>query len=100
MVEQITNFINRFRILSKTDEIVDVFTSGCCYWFAFILANRFSGTVMFDPVASHFVAEIGGDLYDVTGNVTAIYNVVPWDSYPDETHKKRIEEYCVLFTKD
>lgn len=98
MAEQVIEFIRRFRFLSPRDEIVTVFTCGCCYWFAFILCERFNGVMMYDPVANHFAAGVGSRLYDITGDVTERLNASPWDEYEDEIHKKRIEEQCILFS--
>ena len=76
----------------------DTFLNGCCYWFAFILCNRFPEAVMmYDPVINHFVTQIDGRLYDITGEVTQEYKVVRWDTYPDELEKQRIEKYCINF---
>ena len=52
---------------------------------------------MYDLAANHFVAEIGGKLYDITGEVTDQYNVVEWDKYDDSLHKERIIRDCVIF---
>lgn len=52
---------------------------------------------MYDPVANHFAAEIDGVVYDITGDVTERYNMVPWDSYGDDIHKLRIVRDCILF---
>ena len=54
--------------------------------------------MMYDPVINHFVAEIDNRLYDITGDVTGKYDVVPWDSYEDDLEKERIIKYCVEFT--
>ena len=97
---EITEFISRFRSLSPSGEIIDVFTCGCCYWFAFILCERFQGTMMYDPVANHFAAGIQGRNYDITGDITDLYRMVPWEDYDfDPSARKRIEEYCIRFTK-
>ena len=92
-------FIRRFRLLSKHDDIVAVFTSGCCYWFAYILCARFGGVMMYDPVANHFAAGIGMRLYDITGDVTGTYNASEWSEFTDETARKRIEDYCITFVR-
>lgn len=101
MVEQ---FINHFHSTSKTDNITEVFTKGCCYWFAYILCGRFpTARMMYDPIANHFVAKIDNHLYDVTGDVTGQYDVIPWNDYDeiidDSLEKSRILDYCVNFTK-
>lgn len=50
--ETVLGFIKHF----KGSE--DVFLYGCCYWFAFILQERFGGTMMYEPIENHFVQEI------------------------------------------
>lgn len=60
--------------------------------------NRFPEAIMmYDPVINHFVAQIDGRLYDISGEVTQKYKVVRWDTYPDELEKKRIIRDCVNF---
>ncbi len=51
------------------EEIQSVFYRGYCYWFAFILAERFKGEIWFNPKIVHFAAKIDGQLYDVFGKV-------------------------------
>lgn len=94
---EITSFLRRFHL---GDQRVDtVFTCGCCYWFADILCRRFpnNSRLMYDQVINHFVAEIDGRLYDITGDVTDKYNVEPWDEMEDELHKSRIIRDCIMF---
>lgn len=101
MNDEVMDFIGRFRKLSKHNDITVVFTCGCCYWFAYILTGRFDGaTIMYDPIANHFVTQIEDRLFDITGDVTDYYsgNVVPWDTYDDDIEKKRIIRDCVNFT--
>lgn len=63
----ILNFIQNLKGSEK------VFLNGCCYWFAFILQERFGGNMMYEPVINHFIQEIGGRLYDASGDVTEQY---------------------------
>lgn len=103
--EKILSFIAHFQGKTGAEIIIDRFTSGCCYWFAFILCSRFpNARMMYDPVVNHFMAEIDGRLYDITGDVTGKYNVIPWDQYDsifqDSSEKERIKQYCIDFTKD
>lgn len=93
---EILDFIKHFSGAMET------FTSGCCYWFAYILSERFPGAVIeYMPVPGHFIASIGGRLYDVTGDVTEAYENefrVRWDgmdSYDPEV-RRRVERDCVL----
>lgn len=67
---EILKFIDRFRGSES------VFLRGCCYWFARILSERFLDyrpVILHDPVQGHFVTRIGGNLYDVRGDVTDLY---------------------------
>lgn len=98
MVNDISAFIEHFHKISKTDDITEVFTCGCCYWFTYILCGRFpQAKMMYDPVINHFVAQIGDKLYDITGDVSDKYDVVSWDDYYDEMEKERIIRDCVNF---
>ena len=89
-------FIRRFHIANSVDE---VFTCGCCYWFAYILCSRFPGksSLMYDPVANHFAAEIHGRSYDITGDITDQYALIPRDSLDDTAHRNRVIRDCILF---
>lgn len=92
-------FIKHFHKISSTDDITEVFTCGCCYWFARILCERFHAKMMYDPVINHFAAEINNRLYDITGDVTHKYHVIPWESFDDDLERQRIIDYCIDFTK-
>lgn len=94
MSEEISAFLKRFHQYSTVDE---VFTKGCCFWFAAMLVFRFSGRLMYDPVEGHFVTEIEGRLYDITGDVTGKYNVLAWENINDEPYKNRIIRDCIMF---
>ncbi len=75
-VEEILHFIAAFKQAQTT------FTTGCCYWFANILNQRFGGETMYANIENHWVQRIGGRLYDVTGDVTEQYQiVVPWNEW-------------------
>lgn len=95
MASTIEHFLARFHL---ADDVDTVFTNGCCYWFAVILHCRFpDSTLMYDQVENHFVTQIQGRLYDITGDVTEKYQVKPWDALDDGLLKKRIIRDCILF---
>ena len=99
-MSEVHNFINHFHKVSPTDDVTEVFTCGCCYWFAHILCSRFENAkMMYDTIINHFVAQIGDRLYDITGDVTDKYKVVEWEHFDDELEKQRIVDYCITFTK-
>jgi len=52
---------------------------------------------MYDLVENHFVTEIDGRLYDITGDVTGKYEVIPWDEYDGGSHRKAIIRDCINF---
>lgn len=95
-MSDIQSFIRRFHLSQDVDE---VFTCGCCYWFAFILCQRFPGRsrVMYDQIENHFMTEVDGRLFDITGDVTGKYDAEPWDELDDDLLKKRIERNCIMF---
>lgn len=95
-------FIGRF----STDgwlprlEVQDCFLFGCCYWFAFILSVRFAEhkpEIVIDYVANHFGCRINGVVYDIRGDVTAMYNWEPWADCKDSALKERIDMCCINF---
>ena len=98
MNNEIYNFLNRFGRNQKEQNTVEIFTCGCCYWFAFILATRFPGsTIMYDEVANHFGTKIGSSVYDITGDVTEQYEWIEWSDVTDELHRERIIRDCIMF---
>lgn len=55
---EVLGFISNFRGCE------DAFTSGCCYWFAYILSGRFpEGQVVLAVQENHFLTRVGGRLY-------------------------------------
>lgn len=97
MAPDISRFLRRFHAGNET--VNEVFTQGCCFWFADILCKRFPerSRLMYDQVANHFVAEIDGRLYDITGDVTDTYKVEPWDELEDDLLRARIIRDCIMF---
>lgn len=91
--------------------VVECFTQGCCYWFAVILKERFSGKIVYEPVIKHFACEIDGHIYDITGDCDATYgpqfmNWADWDSYeinedgsPSDA-RQEIINHCILKYND
>ena len=85
-MKEVLDFISRFKGAEET------FLSGCCYWFAYILKERFHEhgylvDIFHDPVEGHFVARFIPDckynllnpdakvyFFDIRGNVTDLYN--------------------------
>lgn len=77
----ILDFIHRFQGSEET------FLKGCCFWFSYILSNRFSQnefkdsytTILYDGVEGHFIYGIKDDsdmswhYFDIRGDVTDIY---------------------------
>lgn len=52
---------------------------------------------MYDQVENHFVTQIQGRLYDITGDVTEKYQVKPWDALDDELLKRELSETASCF---
>lgn len=97
MDEDIHKFLERFHSYDKID---DVFTRGCCYWFAAILFRRFireSAEIVYDQIANHFGTRIKGRVYDITGDVTDNYHWEPWLGIDDELLRQRIIRDCIMF---
>lgn len=95
--KEIEKFLSRFHTSGDVDK---VFTQGCCYWFAIIMAIRFDSPMMYSPVDNHFTVKIHGRLYDITGDVTEKYtNSVDWSTYAafDPNDYRRIVRDCAMF---
>ena len=95
---EILHFIQRFH--NYNDKVTDVFTNGCCYYFARDLLFRFSrdgAEIMYDPIACHFGTKIHDRVYDITGDVTDAYGWTSWNDFGDELNKARIIMDCILF---
>lgn len=94
--EEILYFIGHFK------KAAEVFTTGCCYWFAYILKGRFpEAEFIYLPVTGHFVSRIGGRLYDATGDVTECYEnemQIPWDEMDkfDPNVRKSVERDVIF----
>ena len=98
--KEVLEFISRFTLDGKYDQVIEAFTCGCCYWFAFILCTRFMpAKLMYDEVANHFAAEIDGVPYDITGDITGKYDMKPWIDIDDELLRSRIIWDCILFER-
>ena len=96
--EEILNFISHFR----NEGTIEVFTSGCCYWFASILYHRFyeEGVIYYHPVMNHY-AWYSFDtkkLYDITGELSMDDKWLPWVKYQlaDSVHAERLYKQCIL----
>ena len=78
--DKVLAFIKRFEGSEET------FTSGCCYWFARILCERFDislykTTMMYNNIDGHFAAKINGRLYDITGELNETADWKTWDEF-------------------
>lgn len=96
--ETVNNFISKFY-----GDTTDVFSNGCCYWFANILYKRFAYkeidekvTIVYDQVANHFGTKIGEHVYDITGDVTDKYDWESWMDIDDPLLKDRIIRDCIM----
>lgn len=102
--KEILYFIKEFS--SFGNDVRDCFTRGCCYWFAFILYERFKpyAKIYYNDIENHFACKIGKNLYDITGNCNNLYenDWEPWNTFKliDSSLAKRIERDCVLKIKD
>ena len=102
--KEILEFIKNFRVFGH--EIIDCFTRGCCYWFAFILHERFKpyAEIYYNDLENHFACKIGKNLYDIMGNCNNLYQGKweIWDNFQtkDPSLSKRIKRDCILKNGD
>lgn len=93
----VTQFIKDFNKMSN--DLVEVFTKGYCYYFALILKSRFNGIICYLPVDNHFITYINGKYYDITGEVNIDHQVLyTWDSYQviEPLDSERIIRDCIV----
>lgn len=99
--KEILHFIRHFT--EHGEQVKDCFLYGNCYWFARILAQRFNGTVYYNPAENHFACSIKHRLYDISGYIlnrdeqSDTNQWIPWRLYPciDSAHAKRIHRDCI-----
>ena len=100
------SFINRFTNHNRNQAVIDCFTMGCCYWFAYILYTRFKrynhAHMVYDTIANHWGCYIDGKVFDITGDVTEKYQWERWDKfiYKDVALTRRLVRDCINFTED
>lgn len=98
-VSEVPGFIKHFA------KAKDCFLDGCCYWFGYILQARFGARLFYLYEEGHFISQIHGRFYDVTGDVTEQYGQRPmlaWDEMEqfDSGRYGRIVRDCVLKLPD
>lgn len=79
----ILSFIEGFKLVNPK-AIEHTFYNGYCYWFANILAQRFHGSIWFNPDLIHFACNINEALYDIYGkieNAILFKDWIRWDEY-------------------
>lgn len=99
--EKVLNFINKFTLKGKRQEVIECFTCGCCYWFAIILLRRFpDGYIVYDQVENHYAYYISmlKKVYDITGDVTNSYNWEKWNDVvkADSLLASRLYRDCII----
>lgn len=74
-------FISQFTLGGTREPVIECFTSGCCWWFAEILRQRFCGALVYDEIDGHFGCEIGKRVYDITGDCTGTFRKTYWSVF-------------------
>lgn len=98
--EEVLKFINDFREYGERFGTAELFLSGYCYWFAYILKGRFpNAEIVYDAIWNHFTVKINDSQYDITGDVSSIYDEEPWIKFNDTLQKQRIVDCCINKTQ-
>ena len=100
--ETVLKFIHRFLAIDQFGDVRKTFTSGCCYWFAAILRERFGGHIVYDPVNNHFACVLPCGVFDITGEITDEFAGHYWLEYKfiDPVHAERITRQCINFEEE
>jgi hypothetical protein len=105
MNEKVLEFIENF----QNDGTIKTFTQGCCYWFACILAMRFSLEdpvpdicIMYHQVLGHFACSIDNKIYDVQGEINDREGWMPWSDWlkNEPVYGKTVINDCILKSTD
>jgi hypothetical protein len=98
----IETFIKDFRGYGTGNEIIECFTQGHCYWFAFILSNRFPEGEIYYNTMNHFIFKYNNRLYDITGDCTDKWDneyLYSWNEYQKlengSEHLSLLEQCCI-----
>ena len=78
----VEKFIKRF--VGGSEDIIDKFSNGYCYWFSVLLKNRFPEDEIYYNSLNHFVFKYENKLYDITGDCTEKWNnkyLYNWNDY-------------------
>ena len=95
-MKDVDDFLRRFH---SSENIDDVFTNSCSYWFAAVLFGRFirdGATIMYDKATNYFGTRIKGRVYDITGDVTNEHQWAPWESI-DGSLREEIARNSIMF---
>ena len=94
-------FIQNFR----NEGTIKTFTEGCCYWFAYILVERFKGeavsaVIWYNQILGHFAAVIDGTMYDITGELEITFDWYIWDRFlaQEPSYGSVVVRDCILKT--
>ena len=97
-MNQVETFIDKFKFIYK-QELVQVFTTGNCFYFAIILKERFNGEIYYLPIENHFICKIDKDYYDITGKAKFNEKPYKWSEFKDYDSLlyNRIVRDCINF---
>lgn len=101
-VVDVEKFIADFKKFGSGEEIINCFTQGYCYWFAFILKTRFpEGEICYNTL-NHFVFKYKNKLYDITGECSDKWDneyLYLWDEFikkeANSEHLEVIKQCCI-----
>lgn len=103
-MKDIKKFIKDFKNFGTGKEIIDCFSNGYCYWFAYILKTRFpNGKIYYVPVDNHFIFSYENSLFDITGDCSVNYLdklIYSWEYYQYQesgsNHLNKLKNDCIL----
>lgn len=98
-MNEVIRFINNFKNRSKNNDIIEVFSGECSYWFATILFRRFirdGANIMYDSNECCFGTMINRRVYDISGDVTDNHRWKSWVSVSGRDKEQAINKYILL----
>lgn len=94
-MNEILNFITIFQ---ETDDIQQLFSTRCSYWFAMILFRRFihiGAEIMYNKDLNQFATRIRNKLFNIYGEIPTNDKWVKWNEIANNPESNRIKQELI-----
>lgn len=93
----VEKFVENFKKGFDKKTVEDIFLNGNCFHFALILKEMYDGEIVYDPHTQHFLTNVKGNYYDITGHVPEPMDEYLWDDMEDidNNEYELVKETCI-----